>query len=300
MKKITLSCLSGLISLSVSAQSVNYLQENFNVACVTSTGMATHWMVYTPIPTTVPDGEWTCTPTEGRPSSTGSATPGMMCTSVYGTPPAYYLDTSYLISPLLNLSSYAPHSVYLHFDSKVSNILLGGKLHIIKAPAGDTTFQSLGDSDLTFGAAPVIGNSGDSSDWVTHEVDLTVLEGEGNFYIGFRYTGTTATGSIWYIDNVNTSTTRLYTPNVTPNRLPLTVVGQSTYSQIVISYSSPDASSYQLGIYDMFGREVHKEMLNARGGFETYTIGGLDLTPGMYFLKMGNGKNFNATKVVVR
>jgi hypothetical protein len=50
----------------------------------------------------------------------------------------------------------------------------------------------------------------------------------------------------------------------------------------------------------MFGRELHKEMLNARGGFETYAINGLDLKPGMYFLKMGNGNNFNAAKVVVR
>src|SRR5579872_386622 len=181
MKKITLACLFSLVAFGIYAQSVTSLAENFNVACVTSSGYPTYWLKYNPIPGTASaGGAWTCTPTDGRPTTTGSPTPGIMCTSVYGTPsPIYNLDTSYLITPLLYLHSYATGHVYLHFDSKVSNITLGGRLHIIKAT--DSNFHSLTDTDITASATPVIGNSGDSSNWVTHEIDLTRYEGIGVF-----------------------------------------------------------------------------------------------------------------------
>ena len=296
MKKIIFSCLTCFITTIVSGQAVTYLAENFDVACAVATEPG-HWLEFNPLPGTAPMGEWVCTPTNGRPASTSAQTPGMMCTSVYGSPMAYNLDTSYLITPMLNISSYAPGKIYLRFDSKVSNINLGGRLSVIESY--DSSFHFISDTDITGASLPLIG-SGDSSAWVTHEIEITRFEVVGNFYIGFRYTGTTTTGSIWYLDNVNTSRYSLHTENVQTSYLPLTVVGQSSPDQITIAYSTPHALYYQLGVYDMMGREVYKETLNAAGGFENYTISGLHLRPGMYCIKMGNDSNYGFAKTIVQ
>ncbi len=247
MKKIVLCSLFTLSIAGAHAQESS-LHENFDVSCALSSGFPAGWIEYNPVTGTTPSGQWTCGPDNGN-----GGTPGILCTGVYSS--GYHLDTSYLITPLLNLSSYTGH-VFLRFDTKTTNIHLGGRFSVIEAPP-DTALSHLAanDTDISSGILPVIG-SGDSSGWVTHEVDLTHYEGSGDFYIAFRYVSANTTGSAWYLDNVNTTTSSLEVAAIEKSMLPVTVIGNSTSSQITLSYSTEYAGAYQLAMYDIMGRKV--------------------------------------------
>lgn len=268
------------------------ISQNFDGICSFSTSIPPSWSEYTPAHLgTYPLGSWSCSATHGRGGSGG-----MQCTDTFSN--ADHLDTSFLLTPLLNLSSYAPGHVFLQFDTKTTNLLLAGDLSILKT--ADSTNPGLGDSDLTPGMMPVFTN-GDSSNWVTHVIDLTSLETIGNFYIAFMFTSTNSTGSIWFIDNVYTKTYNitLGVPIQNNDEIQLSVSGLCNNGQISFSYTTETAGNYKVALYDMMGREVYTEQLNAKIGTSNYQISGLNLAPGMYFLKMGNGRSFGVTKVMV-
>lgn len=294
MKRILFSLLFLVASEILAAQPVTSLFENFNAACAVTYGLPSGWMKYNPMSATVPNGEWTCTPSDGRPASGGSPTPGIQCSGIWSS--TYHLDTSYLITPLLDFSSYSG-SVFLRFDTKTTNIYLGGELHLIKSI--DTIIGSPSDSDFSSFMMPVIG-VGDSSDWVTHEIDLTTHAHTGMFYLAFRYTSLNTTGSIWYLDNVSTSSTSLFVHPVISNNIPVSIVGSASRTHVDIAFTSNGAATYSIGLYDMLGRQIFSSDLKAHGGAETYSISNIDLVPGMYFVKMANGNVYGATKILIR
>ncbi len=270
------------------------MSDDFNASCASATGFPVDWSSYNPLPATIPNGQWACAPAGGR-----WGTPGIACTSVWGTPAAYHLDTSYLVSPALNLSGYAG-SIYLHFDTKTSNINLAGRLSFIVS-SSDTTFDTTGGAifaDRTTELSPTFGND-DSTEWVTHVADLTPFKTSVPLYIAFRYTADNPSGSTWYIDNVFTTTFPANVPILDKSTLSLSVIGASTSSQITLSCETGSAGKYHLGIYDMLGREVYQEEMNLFGSKATYAIKGLSLAPGMYLIKIGNGAAYGTVRTVI-
>ena len=284
-----------LLAFTVAASAqATFLTEDFNSSCASGSGFPTDWTYYNPIASTMPQGQWTCAPTGGRWS-----TPGIACTSVWGTPAGYHLDTSYLVSPPLNLSGYTGN-IYLHFDTKTSNINLAGRLAFIVS-SSDTTFDTTGGAifaDRTSELSPTFGND-DSTEWVTHIADLTPYKASTPLYVAFRYTANNSTGSTWYIDNIITTTFPANVPQIDKSVLSLGVLGTSTSSQITLSCQAGTSGKYRLGIYDMLGREVYQQEMNLINSKGTYPISGLNLTPGMYVIKIGNAVASGTTKTVI-
>jgi len=79
----------------------------------------------------------------------------------------------------------------------------------------------------------------------------------------------------------------------------LTVIGNSTHDRVNISFDIPSSGPYNLSLYDMTGREIHKETLVLNNGKSDYTINNLNLADGMYLIKMGNGTMNAVTKTMV-
>jgi hypothetical protein len=48
------------------------------------------------------------------------------------------------------------------------------------------------------------------------------------------------------------------------------------------------------------GHEVHKQTLNIQSGSSIYTLSGLDLPSGMYFIKMGNDTHYGTVKTIIQ
>ena len=297
MRKIISSLLFTIIATAANAQYRPALVQDFNISCLSPSVFPSDsdWVNYTPVTGAITNGEWQCTGSNGR-----WGTPGIECTGVWGTPPSYNLDTSYLISPPLDLHSYLTSnndSIYLEFDTKTTGIVLGGRLAFTYCK--DSTFATDTFFDLTSAMSPVFSNS-DSSDWVTHQVSLAAFALNVPLYLAFRYTSTTSSGSTWYLDNIHITIFPLRASNLTKNTLPLTVIGNSTSSQIIVSYKTESPGMYDLAIYDIIGHKVYEENLSAQKGNANYTITGLNLHSGIYLIKMGNGLTYGTAKTIVQ
>jgi hypothetical protein len=255
-----------------------------------STGTVSNWMILNPITSTIGPGQWNCGPTDGR-----SGTPGIKCTGTYGS--AFHLDTSYLITPALNLSGYTGN-IYLQFDTKTSDIILGDTIEVMAIH--DTTHPESGASYLSPALAPVFTN-GDATDWVTHVANLTAFKSTP-FFIAFRYTSPSTSGNIWYLDNVNTTTLpiTLGLPTVERSKISVLVAGPAGPSDIKLNCDAPVAGTYQVVLTDMPGRAVYNNTMTLSAGFTEFDIKGLNLAPGMYFLKLGNGQYLGTAKVMIQ
>ena len=283
MKKTFFLSLFTILALGARAQ-VTFLTENFDISCASGTGFPSDWECHT-MSSASPSGAWTCSGTDGR-----AGTPGMECTGDYSS--AYHLDTSLLITPGLILSGY-PGNIYLNFDTK-TDFISGERLSALES--ADTAFDSVLSPVTTLAMSPVIG-PGDSTGWVTHQIDLTPYKGS-MFFIAFRYTSPTTYGTKWYFENVNTTPWQLGVNNTAWQKLPLSV-NNATGSEIKISYSVPSGSNYTIDLYDMTGRIITKRTIEAYQGVSTYTIDGLSLPSGMYLVRMENGILSGTVKAIV-
>jgi hypothetical protein len=218
-----------------------------------------------------------------------------MCTGTYGS--AFHLDTSYLITPAIFISPSYTGSVYLTFDTKTTAIYPGTTVDLLYL---DTNYVPA--STVRVNVDSLVSPTfvmGGVSNWVTHQVDITPL-GHSGFYLAFWYTSGTDTGSIWYLDNVNISGSRLGTSPITTFSEPLTVVGVATNHAIQVSFGVETAGEYTLTISDMMGRVVRKEQVALAAGRQLYTIDGLNLPPGMVAVRLDNGSEMSVVKAVVR
>ena len=299
MRKLSILLLLAITQATGSyAQSapVSTLSENFDVACITSSGMATDWFYYNPIPTTNPQGAWSCAPSVGRDASNC-----VICTGTYSG--HYHVDTSYLLTPVLDITGYSDH-VYLNFDTKTTALAPSGDTlaieltNYIDSPMTDSaSFINLSDS-----TTPLIGNS-DVSGWVTHQIDITHYKIFSRFRIAFRYTSPNTSGNEWFLDNVNISTrslASLHIVNLDQQDIRFRVVGLSTPDKIALAYSAAQTCEGYLALYDMMGREVYKENITLAAGQNTHTINDLGLVPGMYVIKLGNAVAYSVAKVMIQ
>lgn len=281
MRKLLLAALLTIGCTTLKAQ----LTQNFNT-CAAGSMAPTGWSHHNPVLGTATDGNWSCGPGYGR-----DGTPGISCTGYYSA--AFHLDTAYLIAPPQLLTS---GPIYLNFDTKVSGIHLGAKLAIVVS--GDSAFSDTSTIvNKTSTVAPVFGNN-DSTDWVTHQADLTQFVGT-TFYVAFRYTSSNGGANQWYLDNVKITNIPLSVSNpALAGRGPVLNASYS-FGDMNLNYNTIAAGTYNVMVYDMVGRTLASRQLTSQGGAGTHTLSDLSLLPGMYIVRMGNETGYTSTKVVV-
>ena len=79
----------------------------------------------------------------------------------------------------------------------------------------------------------------------------------------------------------------------------LTLIGNATSEKMTFTYDVEEAGNYTLNIYDMTGRILHTENVNAQAGGQALTVSGLNLTPGMYIARIGNGSTTAIARVAI-
>lgn len=116
--------------------------------------------------------------------------------------------------------------------------------------------------------------------------------------------GTTGSGSrtTTAIDDV----TLTYTPFTGINDLSanpqvsFTVLGEATADKTTLRYNVEKAGLYNLNIYDMAGREVYSRQMELNSGTQSETISGLNILPGMYIARLGNGASLSTAKLIIQ
>lgn len=289
MKKIFLVLI--LISAAFTGMAqVTSVTEDFNVSCINvGPNYPPFWSQWNIIPPLSPLA-WNCAPLSGR-----DGTPGMQCNGYYSG--VYYLDTAWLFTPQLDLTHY-DNDVYIKFDSRYEHS--AAKLSVMVS----TNYNKYRDpdspivwNDLTSALTPIF-TPDDSLGWVTHWADLTPYKSVP-LYVAFRYTSTTSAAGAWTLDNIMTTPFSMNVTTVQKQNVPLTILGNSSSSQIMFSYNTYAAGNYDVVLYDNIGREVYKGTISSRGGSQVYTLSNLSLHPGMYVLKMGNHEGYGTVKTIV-
>ncbi len=77
------------------------------------------------------------------------------------------------------------------------------------------------------------------------------------------------------------------------------VLGEPTSDKVTFSYNAEETGVYNFSIYDLTGRTIRTEAINAKSGDEQLTVNGLNLAPGMYFAKMSNGNSSSVARFVI-
>lgn len=277
---------------------VSSINENFDVTCGSGSVIyPTGWIEYNNMAPT-DSMDWKCTYDLGRWNS-----PGMRCLGYYSG--AYHLDTAWLFTPALTMSSF-PDSSFLRFDSKYEVGYTAGTHRYGLATyvmfSLDTSFSipvmSNPDTDISLALTPLIG-PGDSSGWVTHELSLTPYKTLPTIRIAFRYVSTNTDAGAWTIDNVNTSPFHLATgrPRDVPANLEISAyVGEGN---IQFCYHAPESGSYWADLWDMNGRSKIQRHISLTQGEGRYTLEGASLLPGVYSLHIWNAQYISTCKIVV-
>jgi hypothetical protein len=86
--------------------------------------------------------------------------------------------------------------------------------------------------------------------------------------------------------------------NVNAKRFDFAVQGTAKRDALTVAFTTA-AGKYALSIYDLNGRVVFTKDVQAKNGAQTTTINGLNLTSGMYIIKMTDGANVGIAKTVV-
>jgi len=270
------------------------LNETFDVLCAVSTSSLTptsHWITYNPLQSTEPQGEWECTPLGNH------GTPGMKCTGYFNN--TANIDTSLLITPLLDLRGFSSPHIYLRFDIRTSSFNPRAKLSVLESHYSDSLFiHPMYDTDMSAIMIPAISVT-DSTEWVTHEVDITTLKNKSPLYLSFRYVSDVNTATTWYLDNVILTSASLGVQNVASEMLPVTIIGNSTREQITFSFTASAERKYNVVMYDMVGRMVYSETINAQQGVARYTLTDMHLVPGIYCLKVEGNNKYGIAKVLI-
>ena len=294
MKKIYLLVIVVFLSCAAIAQTTE-LHQNFDSSCGTSgLNYPPKWLEYNVIPD-VDSLAWHCVPVNGRYS-----TPGMRCQGYYSG--SYHLDTAWLFTPAIHLEGY-PDSIYLRFDSKyeVGVQKSGLSVHCFRYRTDTTnptdTILNI-SNNVTSALSPVIGNA-DSFGWVTHQISLSPYKSNDSVIVAFRYVSTTTMAGAWTIDNVFTSPFSMGVESLQRKNNAILLTANSQYNQLDISFTTPQTGSYFLALYDITGKEVLKQNIDAAGGKESIILQDAHNPKGLYFLKMWNEQSMGIAKVVV-
>lgn len=276
------------------------LNENMNTTCPASSHSPYGWDAYNSVHTPDVSGKWRCDLSGGR-----SGTAGVSCSGLYGSPSAYHLDTSILISPPLNLSGYT--NIYLNFDSKTTLFNLGAKLEILISRDSTMDMDTfVVDTSTVYNKTTSLlplFSSGDESDWVTHQIDLTALKHIVPLYVGFRYTSANGTsGSTWYLDNINTTTTFLSASDNNPLLASAKQPFTSWYSDdaVYITSNLTNGGTYTILLTDMAGRLITRSELVLTSGKQHKAIPVADLASGMYLLSIRGENEVFTTRLPVQ
>lgn len=286
MKKTIISILFAVSGVAAKAQlAATTLNENFNSNCPAGGTHPNGWLDFNTYPSTVPDGTWKCTPSEGR-----GATGGIRCTNYWaGT---FHLNEAFLISPRLNFKTYLGDSIYIRFDARTDKIQKGGRMSVVATTDADTTIQS---TSIELATVVPFASPGDTaSDWNTYSINMTPYESFNNFSIAFRYFGTDTSGSTWFLDNIYTTKAPLVVSTIPSTRFTLSATGSTASGALTIVYQVMTQEPFMLSVYDLMGRELHSKNFTPVDRSGTYVADGLNLAPGLYLVRMSNG---NASRV---
>jgi hypothetical protein len=80
----------------------------------------------------------------------------------------------------------------------------------------------------------------------------------------------------------------------------LSTIGMASTSKITLACNSNEDGDYSMSVYDLTGRIIRTEKVTVKTGVQQITVDGLQLAPGIYFVKMNNAHTSAVARVSVQ
>ena len=299
MKKIILLAVFAIMATGVQAQDSTFLFQNFNLCDSTLSGAAgtvgehfpPGWSSYNVLGTTQ---NWQCYSKYGLGNS-----PCFQINGYQGG--ADNANENWLFTPKLDLHTYST----IKFNFYANYYYAGDSLHIMVSHnysgAGDPNASGVTWTELTHTGIMQYDTAYNTNIYMAFQCDLAPHKSTP-CYVAFKYTSTTSDGSRWDLDSVFTSGIGggpSGLTNINEEKLSLKVIGTSTSDKITLGCDVAEGK-YNLAIFDMVGRKLYDETINAQAGEHTYSINNINLAKGMYVVRMSNENSFGVAKTVVQ
>lgn len=253
------------------------LNETFDVACAAGT-LPSGWQRQNIVG---PSQQWIC-------AGTGTNR-YMQMNGTGGTPPVANDNEDWLITPLVNLVG--QNNVMLYFQAYKG--FTGSDIDVLYS----TNYSGTGNPNSATWTSLQINLSNASTTWTNYSSSLASQQ----IYLAFKYvcSATANNCAQWRVDSVVTQGTNGILTVHGNNQLPITVYGKASSSHITFAYALDKAAPTTVSLYDLNGREVYRTMVHASAGVNQTTIMPGALVPGMYVIRVADGKNYGVTKVIV-
>ncbi|HTN46795.1 MAG TPA: choice-of-anchor J domain-containing protein [Flavipsychrobacter sp.] len=253
------------------------LNETFDASC--PAGLPLGWTKYSVVG---PGQQWTC-------HSFGyNNTPAM---SMNGYQNGNNDNQDWLITPQLDLSS----MTNAYFAFRAFKKFAGDDIHVLVSNDYDGSHNP---TDQTFSWTDLnVSFTGVDTNFNIFGGNITPFKATP-MHVAFRYTSSTANGAQWKLDDVMISGTASLI-QADKSVLQFAVLGDATPYELTLGCAFK-AGRYDLGIYDLAGRNVYSQTLTIVGDTPRQVISGFNLSKGMYIIKIADGTASGASKLIIR
>lgn len=121
------------------------------------------------------------------------------------------------------------------------------------------------------------------------------------FFIAFKYLSTDTDGYRVLLDSIVVREPEgLGSVYSSANSMPVIVLGQPGNGNITLSFNARDAGNIHMNIYDPLGRIVFERSVTSVKGTNKITLALESLRPGIYMVRIGNGKERGVTRLTIQ
>lgn len=123
------------------------------------------------------------------------------------------------------------------------------------------------------------------------------------FYLAFKYTSMATSGGAqeWSIDDVNiTAGSGTGIADRKAHEMGLVVLGTATSERISLGITLKENATLNIGVYDITGRKLFTADQHMQAGFNQYSIQNVNLSKGMYVVRVNDGMHSDVIKTVVQ
>jgi hypothetical protein len=130
------------------------------------------------------------------------------------------------------------------------------------------------------------------------DIDLTAYKNTP-FYLAFTYSCADSGAYILYYDDIKVAEHPLAIPEI-QNALPgLKILGRAHPNKIRLAITLKKAAAVKIEVYDISGRKLYYELLSCPAGRSIQLISGLEIKPGIYFIRGGTTSGMRTVKAMV-